>query len=142
MRNDDGKALSRQAYYEATEPVRMLVFVRQRECQITDYDSRSTWDRLLDAGSTPASSTRTALRGSSPRCRVKFKRLITDLVCRLASVVLMGLYWFRQRIDMDKNYRGKRSLSAEQSAKPSKESNCRKRQPIPEGRKRLKDGVV
>lgn len=26
--------------------------------------------------------------------------------------------------------------------KPSKESNCRKRQPIPEGRKRLKDGVV
>ena len=57
MRNDDGKALSRQAYYEATEPVRMLVFVRQRECQITDYDSRSTWDRFLDAGSIPARST-------------------------------------------------------------------------------------
>ena len=54
MRNDDGKALSCQAYYEATEPVRMLVFVRQRECQITDYDSRSTWDRFLDAGSIPA----------------------------------------------------------------------------------------
>ena len=53
MRNDDGKALSCQAYYEATEPVRMLVFVRQRECQITDYDSRSTWDRFLDAGSIP-----------------------------------------------------------------------------------------
>ena len=50
---------------------------------------------------------------------MKFKRLITDLVCRLASVVLMGLHWFRQGIDMDKNYRGKRSLSAEQSAKPS-----------------------
>ena len=32
---------------------------------------------------------------------------------------MMGLHWFRQRIDMDKNYRGKRSLSAEQSAKPS-----------------------
>ena len=59
MRNDDGKALSRQAYYEATEPVRMLVFVRQRECQITDYDSRSTWDRFLDAGSIPARSTET-----------------------------------------------------------------------------------
>ena len=57
MRNDDSKALSRQAYYEATEPVRMLVFVRQRECQITDYDSRSTWDRFLDAGSIPARST-------------------------------------------------------------------------------------
>ena len=57
VRNDDGKALSRQAYYEATEPVRMLVFVRQRECQITDYDSRSTWDRFLDAGSIPARST-------------------------------------------------------------------------------------
>lgn len=59
MRNDDGKALSCQAYYEATEPVRMLVFVRQRECQITDYDSRSTWDRFLDAGSIPARSTKT-----------------------------------------------------------------------------------
>ena len=57
MRNDDGKALSCQAYYEATKPVRMLVFVRQRECQITDYDSRSTWDRFLDAGSIPARST-------------------------------------------------------------------------------------
>ena len=57
MRNDGGKALSCQAYYEATEPVRMLVFVRQRECQITDYDSRSTWDRFLDAGSIPARST-------------------------------------------------------------------------------------
>lgn len=56
MRNDDGKALSCQAYYEATKPVRMLVFVRQRECQITDYDSRSTWDRFLDAGSIPARS--------------------------------------------------------------------------------------
>ena len=57
VRNDGGKALSCQAYYEATEPVRMLVFVRQRECQITDYDSRSTWDRFLDAGSIPARST-------------------------------------------------------------------------------------
>ena len=57
VRNDDGKALSCQAYYEATKPVRMLVFVRQRECQITDYDSRSTWDRFLDAGSIPARST-------------------------------------------------------------------------------------
>ena len=44
MRNDGGKALNRQAYHEATDPVRMLVFVRQRECQITDYDSRSTWE--------------------------------------------------------------------------------------------------
>ena len=58
MRNDDGKALSRQAYYEATEPVRMLVFVRQRECQITDYDSRRTADGLLDRGSTPLRSTK------------------------------------------------------------------------------------
>ena len=57
MRNDDGKALSRQAYYEATEPVRMLVFVRQRECQITDYDSRRTVNGLLDTGSTPVYST-------------------------------------------------------------------------------------
>ena len=57
VRNDGGKALNRQAYYEATKPVRMLVFVRQRECQITDYDSRSTWDRFLDAGSIPARST-------------------------------------------------------------------------------------
>ena len=32
VRNDDGKALSRQAYHEATEPVRMSVSVRQREC--------------------------------------------------------------------------------------------------------------
>ena len=57
VRNDGGKALNRQAYHEATKPVRMLVFVRQRECQITDYDSRSTWDRFLDAGSIPARST-------------------------------------------------------------------------------------
>ena len=58
VRNDGGKALNRQAYHEATDPVRMLVFVRQRECQITDYDSRSTWDRFLDAGSIPARSIR------------------------------------------------------------------------------------
>ena len=32
VRNDGGKALNRQAYHEATDPVRMLVFVRQREC--------------------------------------------------------------------------------------------------------------
>ena len=31
VRNDDGKALSRQAYHEATEPARMSVSVRQRE---------------------------------------------------------------------------------------------------------------
>ena len=31
VRNDDGKALSRQAYHEATEPARMFVSVRQRE---------------------------------------------------------------------------------------------------------------
>ena len=31
VRNDDGKALSRQAYYEATEPARMFVSVQQRE---------------------------------------------------------------------------------------------------------------
>lgn len=29
--NDGGKALSRQAYHEATDPVRMSVSVRQRE---------------------------------------------------------------------------------------------------------------
>ena len=57
MRNDDGKALSRQAYYEATKCIRVLVPVCIRECQITDYDSRSTWDRFLDAGSIPARST-------------------------------------------------------------------------------------
>ena len=32
VRNDGGKALNRQAYHEATDPVRMFVFVRQREC--------------------------------------------------------------------------------------------------------------
>ena len=32
VRNDDGKALSRRAYHEATEPARMFVSVRQREC--------------------------------------------------------------------------------------------------------------
>ena len=58
VRNDDGKALSRQAYHEATEPARMSVSVRQREYQRTDYDSRSTWDRFLDAGSIPARSIR------------------------------------------------------------------------------------
>ena len=31
VRNDDGKALSRQAYHEATEPAGMFVSVRQRE---------------------------------------------------------------------------------------------------------------
>ena len=43
----------------------------------------------------------------------------------------MGLHWFRQRIDMDKNYRGKRSLSAEQSAKPS--MKVTERQQLPHG---------
>ena len=77
MRNDDGKALSRQAYYEATEPVRMLVFVRQRECQITDYDSRSTWDRLLDAGSTPA---RSILKGTARNRRFPFLLALSDIL--------------------------------------------------------------
>lgn len=31
VRNDDGKALSRQAYHEATETAGMSVFMRQRE---------------------------------------------------------------------------------------------------------------
>ena len=31
VRNDAGKALSRQAYYEATDPARMFVSVQQRE---------------------------------------------------------------------------------------------------------------
>lgn len=56
MRNDGSKALSCQAYHEATEAVRMSVFVQSGESKRTDYDSRSTWDRLLDAGSTPARS--------------------------------------------------------------------------------------
>ncbi len=55
--NDAGKALSRQAYHEATEPARMSASVQQRESERTDYDSRSTWDGFLDAGSIPASST-------------------------------------------------------------------------------------
>ena len=32
VRNDAGKALSHRAYHEATEPARMFVSVRQREC--------------------------------------------------------------------------------------------------------------
>lgn len=56
VRNDGSKALSCQAYHEATEAVRMSVFVQPGESKRTDYDSRSTWDRLLDAGSTPARS--------------------------------------------------------------------------------------
>lgn len=56
MRNDGSKALSCQAYHEATEVVRMSVFVQPGKSKRTDYDSRSTWDRLLDAGSTPARS--------------------------------------------------------------------------------------
>ena len=31
----------------------MFVFVQRRECQRTNYDSRRTWDGLLDRGSTP-----------------------------------------------------------------------------------------
>ena len=31
VRNDAGKALSRQAYHEATDPARMFVSVQQRE---------------------------------------------------------------------------------------------------------------
>ena len=58
VRNDGSKALSCQAYHEATEAVRMSVFVQPGESKRTDYDSRSTWDRLLDAGSTPARSTK------------------------------------------------------------------------------------
>ena len=57
MRNDTGKALSRQAYRGSfTETVRMLVSVQRGESERTDYDSRSTWDRFLDAGSIPARS--------------------------------------------------------------------------------------
>ena len=56
MRNDGSKALSCQAYHEATEAVRMSVFVQSGESKRTDYDSRSTWDRFLDAGSIPARS--------------------------------------------------------------------------------------
>ena len=61
VRNDAGKALSHRAYHEATEPARMFVSVRQRESERTDYDSRSTWDRFLDAGSIPARSTKSVL---------------------------------------------------------------------------------
>ena len=39
----------------------MFVSVQQRECKRTDYDSRSTWDGFLDAGSIPARSTETLL---------------------------------------------------------------------------------
>ena len=32
--------------------------MQRRECQITNYDSRRTWDGLLDTGSTPVISTK------------------------------------------------------------------------------------
>ena len=69
VRNDAGKALSHRAYHEATEPARMFVSVRQRESERTDYDSRSTWDRFLDAGSIPARSSKSAYSNCFPKNR-------------------------------------------------------------------------
>ncbi len=57
--NDIDQALRLWAYHEATDRVRLSASVPGRECgfsEITDYDSRSTLDESLDAGSTPAYS--------------------------------------------------------------------------------------
>ena len=45
------------AYYEATETVTVSIPVPQRECQIIDYDSRSTMADISDGGSNPPRST-------------------------------------------------------------------------------------
>ena len=45
-----------QAYHEATEAVRMSVFVQSGESKRTDYDSRRTGDRFSDRGSIPLRS--------------------------------------------------------------------------------------
>ena len=52
------EALRAWAYHEATETARVSVPVRQRECQIADYDSRRTGNWFSDRGSIPLSSTR------------------------------------------------------------------------------------
>ena len=77
MRNDGSKALSCQAYHEATEAARMSVFVQSGESKRTDYDSRSTWDRLLDAGSTPA---RSMIKGIARNRRFPFLLALSDIL--------------------------------------------------------------
>ena len=51
VRNDDGKALSRQAYHEATEPAGMFVSVRQSSSLfnfLVLFLSLYTNDRIID----------------------------------------------------------------------------------------------
>lgn len=85
MRNDGSKALSCQAYHEATEAVRMSVFVQPGESKRTDYDSRSTWDRLLDAGSTPA---RSMIKGIAKNRRFPFLLALSDILFLLNYICL------------------------------------------------------
>ena len=50
VRNDAGKALSRQAYYEATDPARMFVSVQQRNekerTMIVEVHGMGFWTRV------------------------------------------------------------------------------------------------